>query len=115
MKQLTDTKYGDVTGLKLRKIDGTRKLVGPWIYHFPINNSVIVHASMLQHTGAGYQVQPFKITKGFCDYHAMDLLDFQLLAANSDFPYPIPCPLPNVSSKGIVASKGGWGDWVEIR
>ena len=91
-------KFGDWSKLKTKKINKTRKLVGPLIYHIDVDNSYLIESSVFRKQGGEYRLTPFKYPKkGFCDLIATDKYFFDDLAKNSNFSDPIRCPVLKVN------------------
>lgn len=102
IRQLSDSKWMDATGLKIKKINKTRKLFGPIIYNVDFDNTYTVQFLAMKKQGGQYQMMPYQLMQqGFCDFfHSPINKPFvdELFDA-TDLPNPLPCPFGNVSKK----------------
>lgn len=58
IEQFGPTEDADLSGLKVRKVGGERKLFGKWIYHRSFDDSYIAKATAYKKTGAGWNLMP---------------------------------------------------------
>lgn len=96
IEQFGPTEDVELSGLKVRKEDGVRKLFGKWVYHRSFDDSYIVKVAAYKKTGAGWNLLPYKLEKPVCTFYNEDTYYYKEFASFSDFEYPSPCPLPNV-------------------
>lgn len=98
VEQIGDTNYVDFSQLKVRKIDGERKVVGNATFHAILDNSYLASCLVYKKAGGEYRLQPYRLPEmPFCSFLDTDIYGYPELAASSDFPKPVPCPFPNVS------------------
>lgn len=98
---MSDDKYFDLTKLKIRKDkeSKTRKLYGNVSINTEMDNSYKETILLYKKQGGEYRKMPYKIPdKGICDLFNEGEYIYPELVAHSDFPNPMPCPLPAVSS-----------------
>ena len=95
-EQISDTKFIDVSKLKVRRVDKTPKVFGTYYVHHPINNSIQAEFLAYKKTTAGYILLPYKIVNSYCDASKDETYFYPDLAAASDFPYPFKCPVEAV-------------------
>jgi hypothetical protein len=105
----------DWRGLKIRRMNKTRKLMGDLIYHATLDNSYIGSAGIYKKQGGEYRLMPYTISfivtrlivtkdasaytipkMGFCDFLNADKYFVKDIVDASNYPYPFPCPFPNV-------------------
>jgi hypothetical protein len=96
---LGDTKnFLDWRELKIRKMNKTRKVVGNVTYHASIDNSYVAVTTLYKKQGGEYRLMPYTLPKmGYCDFLNSDKYFVKDIVESSNFPYPFPCPFPNVS------------------
>lgn len=90
------TEYVDATSLKIKRVEKDRKLFGKFIVKVPLNNSVQVKVSAFSKTGSGWNLLPYKIEKPACNFFTDDKYFYPDLVNFSNFPLPMPCPIPAV-------------------
>lgn len=99
LEQLDEPTYVDYSKLKVRKVNGTRKIFGNVTCHIPLDNTYLCEALVYIKQGGQYRLMPYKLPKkGVCDVHNEDKYFYPDLVAASDFPMPYPCPLPTVEN-----------------
>jgi hypothetical protein len=88
----------DFRELKIRKMNKTRKVVGNVTYHASIDNTYIAACSLYKKQGGEYRMMPYTLPKmGYCDFLNSDKYFVRDIVKASNFPYPFPCPFPQVS------------------
>lgn len=98
VEQLSETTYIDFTELKVRRINGTRKIMGNVTYHISLDNTFTEELLVYLKQGGEYRILPYKVSKkGVCDFHNGDEYFYPEMSAVSDMPLPYPCPFPAVS------------------
>lgn len=98
-KQFEGMEIADFTDFKVKKVNKThRMLVGTSEVFAPdFDNSVQVEMQLYQKQGGEYRKLPYKISpKGSCDFFNEDEVLYPEIAAVSDVPNPMPCPMPQV-------------------
>jgi hypothetical protein len=101
-KQISGAEDIDFSGFKVRKINKTtRALVGPVIVKATgIDNDVKMEHLVYKKQGGEYRKLPYNLPpQECCDFLNNDPYVFSDFVKVSDFPNPIPCPLPNVRFK----------------
>jgi len=104
-KQVSETTYIDMTGLKVRRENKTRKIFGKIIYHSAFDNSHVVEMAAFKKQGGEYRLLPYKLApQNFCDFFNTPSFKpyFDELTETTDFPYPLPCPFGNVSRFSLI-------------
>lgn len=116
IEQLNELTYMDYSGLFIRKVNKTRKVFGKTLYKIPLDNSYKAEVNACEYVtqavacklinkchlkdvkqGGQYRLMPYKLPKkGWCDFHNDDTYIYPEVAAGSDWPLPMPCPLPAV-------------------
>lgn len=92
-----DPKYVNGSGIKIRKVNGTRGIVGKGIIHIPITKNDILRISSYKKQGGEYRMLPYKLERKFCHYDPIVNPEMKRLSAASTVPFPPKCPIPNVS------------------
>lgn len=88
--------------MKVRKVNGTRKLFGYVVYHIPVGNDFDAEGFAYIKQGGEYRRLPFKVPKKkFCDFFFQELYFYPEFRKVSDFPPPDYkyCPLANVCAR----------------
>lgn len=98
IEQLSDKKYFDVSGLKIRKHNKTRKIYGNATLHIDLGNDVLPEIKAYKKSGGEYRLLPYKMPKTpFCEGINGDSYFYPEFAQTSSFPkQPVPCPMPKV-------------------
>lgn len=97
-QQLSDKLLADYTTLKVRKTNGTRKLIGNITVNQPIDNTFDMEVTAFVKQGGEYRQMPYKLVKKpFCDFVREDTMFYEEACNYSDFVYPPQCPFEVVS------------------
>jgi hypothetical protein len=91
----------DNTGVSVKRVNKTkiRAISGVSVHKIPLDDSIKVHVQFYVKQGGEYRKLPYNLPeKGFCKFQNEDEYIYKNFAASSDFPYPLICPLPAVSS-----------------
>lgn len=89
----------DWTNVKVKKLNKTTRVFdGTAIMHIPIDDSIEVEGRLYMKQGGEYRLLPYKSSKtGACSFTQADKFFYEDVTKSSDFEFPFPCPLPNVS------------------
>lgn len=109
-EQLSDAKYVDISGLKIRKHNKTRKVYGNVTMHFDwAGNEVLGEIRAFKKSGGEYRLLPYKLPRTpVCKALNEDIYFYPEMTEMSSFPKkPISCPQPkvNICSEMIAHSK----------
>jgi len=99
-RQSSDTKYMDLTGVKIRKVNKTRKLFGQISYNQMFDDSVTLKFLLYKKQGGEYRLMPYKLApQPYCEFMAssMNKQFYEEMAEYSTYPVPARCPFGNVS------------------
>lgn len=96
MEQIGTLDYVDSSLVKIRRIGKSRQLFGNFTNKISFNNSVVAKVSAFMKTGSGWNLLPYKIDKTVCAFYADDKYFYPEITKHSDFPLPMPCPVPAV-------------------
>lgn len=97
IEQIGTLDFVDSSNVKIRRIGKSRQLFGKFINKISFNNSVAAKVSAFMKTGTGWNLLPYKIDKPVCAFYADDKYFYPEITTKSDFPLPMPCPVPAVS------------------
>lgn len=68
-----DPEYGDWSGIKVRKVNKTRSIIGEMKFFKPIGNDMIMEGLSYKKQGNEYRLMPYHRAKeGFCDVLASE-------------------------------------------
>lgn len=97
LEQTGSTDFIDSTAVRVRRDGKLRKIYGKIIVKQQLNNSFVAKGRIFMKTGSGWNLLPYKVDKPVCDFYNDDKFFYPELCKISDFPCPMPCPLPMVS------------------
>lgn len=104
-KQLEGFSNMDFSNLKVKKVNRTsRMLIGTIVVPTPdIDNSVKADFVFHQKQGGEYRKLPYSLPpKSLCEFCNEDIYFYPEVVAVSDFPRPLPCPLPQVKIQSFI-------------
>ena len=90
----------DWEGVKVKKINKTRSIIGEVIFYQAVGNEIILDGNAYVKQGGEYRLMPFKQPKKpLCEFFQDDDYVYPKLAEASDFPLDIKanCPLKAVN------------------
>lgn len=93
--------YCDFAGIKVRKVNKTRVLVGDIKIFQDFGDDIIAETIAFVKQGGEYRLMPYKVGKiPFCQLLQKDVYFYKKLTEKSDFPEDIEkdCPIVQVSS-----------------
>ncbi|KAL7015790.1 hypothetical protein ACKWTF_016680 [Chironomus riparius] len=95
-----DEKYTDWTGVKVKKLNKTRSVIGDVIIYQPLGDEIIVEGRGFMKQGGEYRQMPYRFPQTpMCQFYANDAYVYPELADKSDFPKTLEgnCPLKAVN------------------
>lgn len=98
----------DFSGIKVRKVNNTRVLIGEVIFKKPIGNEIMISINLLKKQGNEYKLTPYRaLPTPFCDFCMKDTYLYPDVAKNSDLPEKMEneCVFPAVRSISIKFNK----------
>jgi hypothetical protein len=82
-----NTSVWDFSNLKIRRVNGTRAIVGYLMFNEPMGNDVMVESALYVKQGGEYRTMPYRFPRqGYCDFAAGDIYMYPDMTKNSDLP-----------------------------
>lgn len=91
------TEFFDTSDLKVKRSGRERKLFGKFVHKMEIDNSITARLTAFMKTTVGWNLLPYKIEKTYCEFFEGDEYFYPELAKFSNAPFPLKCPVPEVS------------------